>query len=151
MERIRLSLLLGLLPLTSCALPGTPRCQLLSGEITETMTGPNSAAGTVAGDLRGTISIRIDTIWGDDGAQSFLARHTIVTSATDSLFTLDEGTMVPRDATVFSISNTLTADRGTGAFRSARGTLATEGQVDFATGAVALRYRGELCGLVDGR
>jgi hypothetical protein len=145
-KRVSLLVLLGLLPFSGCASPGAVRCRPVTGQITETMTGPDAAAGTVAGDLAGAISIQIDTIWaGDAGAQHFRARHTIVTAASDSLFTVDEGVMMPVAATIFRISNTLTASRGTGAFRDARGSLATEGHANFATGAVTLRYQGELC------
>ncbi len=123
-------------------------CRHVAGTITESLTGPNTAAGTIEGDLAGNVSIVITFGPVTGKVQHFTAAHAIgpITggSVPDlvgvTLRTSDEGMLVG-DPPVFLVKDHLTVVGGGSGKLKTHGTL----DVTVASDQVQLSYRGVVC------
>ena len=123
-----------------------PRCHPVEGTIIERITGPNTAAGKVTGDISGDVDIVITALQQlPGGLVKFQANCTMVTPQ-GTLTTNDNAVLSPIDAPLYRVNNHLNVSGGTGEFAGATGNLHTHGTVNFVPGGlVDLHYRGELC------
>lgn len=123
-----------------------PRCHPVEGSIIERITGPNTAAGKITGDVNGDVSIVITALQQLPGGEvKFQAQCTIAT-ANGNLTTNDDARLSPIDAPLYRVNNHLRASGGTGQYTGATGNLHTHGTVNFVPGGlVDLRYDGQLC------
>jgi hypothetical protein len=118
----------------------------VEGTIIERITGPNTAAGKITGDVSGDVSIVITAMQQLPGGEvRFQAQCTMVTSK-GTLMTNDNAALSPIDAPLYRVNNRLDVSGGTGDYTGASGNLHTHGTVNFVPGGlVDLHYRGELC------
>ncbi|SRR6266516_29242 len=103
-------------------------------------------AGTLQGDLSGGFSAEyFDIQQRGSGVIHMLAHHTI-TRSTGTIRTSDEILLLPdQDPAVGRPNSRLDVIGGTGAYDGATGVLHTHGQLNLATLAGSLQYRGEVC------
>jgi hypothetical protein len=132
-------------------LAATPACEHVSGAFVFTtfqFTSQTTAvgAGTVQGDLSGGFSAEyFDIQPRGSGVIHMLAHHTI-TRSTGTIRTSDEILLLPdQDPAVGRPNSRLDVVGGTGAYDGATGLLHTHGQLNLATLAGSLQYRGEVC------
>lgn len=123
-----------------------PGCRNVEGKITEWVNGPNTAAGTITGDVSGDVSIVITALRQlEGGAMEFDANCLMVTKQ-GTFTTADNGTLTPIEAPLYRVSNTLTVTSGTGRYNRVTGTLHTRGTLNFVPGGLAdVDYYGQLC------
>ena len=123
-----------------------PGCHHVEGTIVERITGPNTAAGKITGDVSGDVSIIITALQQLPGGQvDFQAQCTMVTSS-GTLTTNDDAHLSPIDAPLYRVNNHLRVSGGTGQYAGATGNLHTHGTVNFVPGGlVDLAYTGEVC------
>ena len=126
-------------------------CEQVSGAFVFTMfqfTSQTTAvgAGSVEGDLSGGFSAEyFDIQQRGSGVIHMLAHHTI-TRSTGTIRTSDEILLLPdQDPAVGRPNSRLDVIGGTGAYDGATGVLHTHGQLNLATLAGSLQYRGEVC------
>jgi hypothetical protein len=120
-------------------------CTNVRGTAGLTFTGPNTNAGSIAGDLNGQI---FGTVTGlephGQGAQHLFLTHGIVT-AEGEVHTTDVAVLTPVDPPLYGVNARYSITGGTGAYLGASGFLRVHGQVDFAAGTVDLHYHGRIC------
>jgi hypothetical protein len=118
----------------------------VQGTILERITGPNTAAGTITGDVSGDVRIVITALRQmEGGVVQFEARCTMITKE-GTLTTSDAAVLTPIEAPLFRVNNRLEVTGGTGVYSGATGKLHTHGTVNFIPGGpVELRYSGRLC------
>lgn len=128
-----------------------PACEQVSGAFVFTtfqFTSQTTAvgAGTLLGDLSGGFSAEyFDIQQRGSGVVHMLAHHTI-TRSTGTIRTSDEILLLPdQDPTVGRPNSRLEVIGGTGAYDGATGLLHTHGQLNLATLAGSLQYRGQVC------
>lgn len=120
------------------------QCQEVRGTVQSRGT-PKAADGTISGGLRGRVQTRrTDAKLGANLVLRYTALHTIVSAPGDTLVLLDVGTLTPVNKRLASMAQTLTPQRGTGAYRGLRGRLQARGEVA-AGGQIVSRYTGTLC------
>ena len=132
-------------------LAAPPACEHVSGAFVFTtfqFTSQTTAvgAGTLEGDLSGGFSAEyFDVQQRGSGVIHMLAHHTI-TRSTGTIRTSDEILLLPdQDPAVGRPNSRLDVIGGTGAYVGATGVLHTHGQLNLATLAGSLQYRGEVC------
>ncbi len=133
----------------ACDSPTATKCRDVGAPVTLQLTSQTTATVSVqSGPLAGTVNAEIlSTAPGPNNTVTAKMRHVFVAGARDTLFTTDTAVLTPRSETEFTLAETLAVERGTGKFRSASGTFTAAVNGSFATGAVAGRYEGRLCGL----
>ena len=132
-------------------LAAPPACEHVSGAFVFTtfqFTSQTTAvgAGTLEGDLSGGFSAEyFDIQQRGSGVIHMLAHHTI-TRSTGTIRTSDEILLLPdQDPAVGRPNSRLDVIGGTGAYDGATGLLHTHGQLNLATLAGSLQYRGQVC------
>jgi len=136
---------------TAQQLGAPPVCEHVSGAFVFTtfqFTSQTTAvgAGTLEGDLSGGFSAEyFDVQQRGSGVIHMLAHHTI-TRSTGTIRTSDEILLLPdQDPAVGRPNSRLDVIGGTGAYDGATGLLHTHGQLNLATLAGSVQYRGEVC------
>jgi hypothetical protein len=134
--------------LSSAAMAADVNCQPISGTATAMIGAPTetcpvaTVTGTVyddAGNLIGTTTACLKSITpSGDGALHVVLSHTFVIGSL-SFTTEDQLVLAPIGPPVYRVNNSLTIVSG------AVGFLRTHGTVNFATGAVDLRFNGLIC------
>lgn len=121
-------------------------CREVKGWILETVTGPNTAAGKITGDISGDVSIVITSLTpGEDGVVRFQGVCTMVTSR-GTIVTHDNAVLTPIKPPFYRVNTHLAVSSGTGMYAGVTGALETRGTVNFVPGGpVRLRYKGQLC------
>lgn len=121
-------------------------CHEVKGWILETVTGPNTAAGRITGDISGDVSIVITSLTpGEDGVLRFEGTCTMVTSR-GTIVTHDNAVLTPIKPPFYRVNTHLAVSSGTGMYAGVTGALETHGTVNFVPGGpVRLRYKGQLC------
>jgi hypothetical protein len=122
-------------------------CQNIHGTIAVAFVSPTEIEGTIAGSVQGLAFATIDQITpSGNGALHVLLRHRYAVQGGDVL-TSDVGVLAPIDPPLYRFNNRLSVVGGTGVFASATGRIHGHGTVNFATGAIDLRYHGRVCGI----
>lgn len=136
---------------STARLAATADCQPVSGRFVFTrfdFTSPTTAVGqgTVQGDLSGGFSAEyFDIHQLGSGVTQMRAHHTI-TRSTGTITTSDEILLLPdQDPPLARPNSRLEVTGGTNAYAGATGLLHTLGQVNLATLAGSIEYRGEVC------
>lgn len=122
------------------------RCHPVQGGIREIVVGPDTADGTISGDVSGTVGIKIVSLNQlPSGVVQFQARCTYHTSE-GTFTTLDNADLSPIEPPLYRVNNRLDVTGGTEGFAGATGNLHTHGTVNFVYGGlVDLHYVGEMC------
>lgn len=143
-------ILSGLFALGACDnSPTEPFCAEVNSPATLQLTSETTAFGTVqSGPLAGPFSVQIiRNTPGANNTRNLELRHAFITSPGDTLFTQDTGVLTLTSQVQGSFNETLNVERGTGRFRSARGTFTATATANFQTGAGQATFVGQVCGL----
>src|SRR2546429_7273513 len=132
-------------------LAAPPACEHVSGAFVFTtfqFTSQTTAvgAGTLQGDLSGGFSAEyFDIEQRGSGVIQMRAHHTI-TRSTGTIRTSDDILLLPdQDPTLARPNSQLEVIGGTGRYAGATGLLHTHGQLNLATLAGSLQYKGQVC------
>ena len=121
-------------------------CKDVEGTIQEWITGPNTAAGKITGDVSGDVSIVITALRQMDGGVMQFDANCLMSTKHGTFTTADQATLTPIAAPLYQVNNRLNVTGGTGKYSGVTGTLHTRGTANFVPGGlVDLRYYGQLC------
>ena len=121
-------------------------CRDVQGTIVEYITGPNTAAGKITGDVSGDVSIVITALRQMEGGVVQFDAHCTMVTADGTFNATDQATLTPIEAPLYRVNNRLAVSGGTGEYSGVTGKLHTHGTANFVPGGlVDLRYRGQLC------
>jgi hypothetical protein len=121
-------------------------CRDVNGRILESVTGPNTAAGEVTGDISGDVNIVITSLAQDENGVVRFQGICTMTTPQGTIVTHDNAVLTPIKAPFYRVNTHLAVAEGTGMYAGIAGALETHGTVNFVPGGpVRLHYKGQLC------
>ncbi|MEO8041621.1 MAG: hypothetical protein ABI646_03325 [Acidobacteriota bacterium] len=128
-------------------------CNRVSGTGNTFATGPTTFQGTALLRIDGrleTVSVTTNLLGppkvGDDGTLLAHTSHTFVFDDGSSFTTLDNAVLSPTDTSgLYNLNTRAAIIQGTGSFENAFGILSIHGTINFISGEVIWRFKGQLC------
>jgi hypothetical protein len=132
----------------SPAAPASASCTNVSGTVAFWATGPSSFAGSLTGDLAGTLTatgfaiVRV----GDDGTIHYVVESQEFITDRGTLSAFVEGVLSPISPNYYWANERNVVVGGTGDFQGVTGKLVLHTDADLTVGQGSGRYHGRICG-----